>query len=207
MSDKKEILIATENKGKAHEIREIFKDADYVLRFLYEFKDETGDLNIQENAKTFEGNAIIKAIVVGEKIGMLTLADDSGLCVDALDGAPGIYSARYSSEKTDAANNAKLLDVMKGVPKEKRGCHYHCTVAIYDPLTNFVETTEGTLDGRLAFEPRGNNSFGYAPITEVGDFEKTYAEFDCNALVEVNHRGKAFRAAIKALDAYIGMKN
>jgi len=199
---KKEILIATENQGKANEIKEIFKDTDYAVRFLYEFKDKIRNLNIQENAKSFEGNALIKAIIVGEKLGMLTLADDSGLCVDALGGMPGIYSARYSEEKTDAANIEKVLREMVNVPLEKRGCHYHCAVAIYDPKTNFVETTEGILDGNITFKPRGENSFGYAPITEVENSQKTYAEYDRNSLIGKNHRGKAFRAAISVLDEY-----
>lgn len=201
---KREILIATENQGKAREIEEIFAGTDYALRFLYEFKDKIGDLNIQENAKSFEGNALIKAILVGEKLGMLTLADDSGICVDALDGAPGVYSARYSEEKTDEANNAKLLKEMENIPEEKRGCYYNCTVAIYDPKTNFIETANGQWHGRVATQPRGTKSFGYAPIflSKEYNYEKTNAELDPQDVVGINHRGKAFREAIKILDNY-----
>ncbi len=201
---KREILIATENQGKANEIREIFKDTNYDLRFLSEFKDKMGSLLIQENAKSFEGNALIKAIVVGDHLQMLTLADDSGLCVDALGGKPGVYSARYSEEKTDAANNEKVLFEMKDVPMEKRDCHYNCTVAIYDPQTKFVETVEGQWQGKVALEARGTKSFGYAPIflSKEANYEKTNAEFDSNELIEMNHRGKAFRAAIDVLAKY-----
>ncbi len=201
---KKEILIATENQGKANEIREIFKNTNYDLRFLYEFRDKIKDLEIQENAKSFEGNALIKAIIVGDLLQMITLADDSGLCVDALGGAPGVYSARYAEEKTDAANNAKLLQEMKDVPMEKRACHYNCTVAIYDPKTKFVETVDGQWHGKVAVEPRGTKSFGYAPIflSKDANYEKTNAESDPHELIEINHRGKAFRNAIGELDKY-----
>jgi len=145
---------------------------------------------------------MIKAIIIGEKLGMLTLGDDTGLCIDALDGRPGIHSARYSEGRTYASNNEKVLQEMENVPEEKRGCHYHCSVAIYDPKTKFVETTEGRLDGRITFELRGSNSFGYAPITEVENSQKTYAEYEHNALLKINHRGNAFRAAIQVLDEY-----
>lgn len=204
---KKEILIATENHGKAKEIKEIFKDTNYSLRFLFEFKDRVSDLQIQENAKSFEGNAIIKAIVVGNHLQMLTLADDSGLCVDALDGRPGILSARYSKEKTDKANNNKVLSEMKDVPTGKRDCHYCCTVAIYDPVSNFVETVEGQWQGKLAFGPKGEKSFGYAPIffPKEYNYEKTNAEFDPIELIEINHRGKAFRKAIEVLNKYFSI--
>lgn len=202
---KREILIATENKGKANEIREIFKNTDFDVRFLYEFRDEIHDLNIQENAKTFEGNALIKSIIVGDLLQMITLADDSGLCVDALDGKPGVYSARYSEEKTDVANNEKVLLEMKNIPMENRDCYYNCTVAIYDPMTKFVETVTGQWHGKIALEAKGTKSFGYAPIflSKDANYEKTNAEFDPHELIEINHRGKAFRGAIAVLNEYI----
>ncbi|MEI6498842.1 MAG: RdgB/HAM1 family non-canonical purine NTP pyrophosphatase [bacterium] len=201
---KKEILIATLNRGKANEIKEIFKDTNFDLRFLYEFEDRIKDLEIQENAKSFEGNALIKAIIIGDQLQMITLADDSGLSVDALDGKPGIFSARYSKEKTDLANYEKVLFEMKEVPFEKRGCHYTCTVAIYDPSTKFVKTTEGQWHGRIALEPRGTKSFGYSPIflSKDTDYKKTSAEFEPYELIEINHRGQAFRDAINELDKY-----
>jgi len=199
---KKEILIATENQGKAKEIREIFRGTDYALRFLYEFKEQIAGLQIMENAKDFEGNALIKAIIVGEKLGMLTLADDSGLCVADLDGRPGVYSARYSAEKTDSANNEKVLSEMQDVPEEERGCYYNCTVAIYDPKSKFVETVSGQWHGRVARQPRGTKSFGYAPIflSQESNYQKTNAESDPQELIDINHRGKAFRSAIEVLD-------
>lgn len=202
--NKKEILIATENKGKAREIAEIFKNTPFELRFLYEFKDKLGGLEIKESAKSFEGNALIKAIIIGEKLGMLTLADDSGLCVEALNGKPGVYSARYSEAGTDEENNKKVLEEMKDIPEEKRACFYNCTVAIYDPKTKFVETVTGQWHGRVAHAPKGTKSFGYAPIFLCGDhnYEKTNAEMDPEDLIGINHRGKAFGEAIKVLEKY-----
>lgn len=201
---KREILIATENKGKIEELKKIFEQSNYTLHFLSDFKEQMAGIVIQENAKTFEGNALIKAIIVGEKTGMLTLADDSGLCVDALGGAPGVYSARYSEEQTDAANNVKLLQEMKNIPEHERGCHYNCTVAIYNPVTHFVETVSGQWQGRVAFEPRGTKSFGYAPLFLSGEhkYTKTNAELDPEDVIAINHRGKAFRQAVNILETH-----
>ena len=140
MTAKKTILIATSNKGKAEEIKVIFKDTNFDVKFLFDFADSLENLNIIENAKSFEGNALIKAIIVGDILNMITLADDSGLCVDALDGRPGVLSARYSDLGTDESNYLKVLKELEGVPFDKRDCHYNCTVAIYDPKTKFVDT-------------------------------------------------------------------
>ena len=201
----KTILIATSNKGKAEEIIKIFKDTNFDLKFLFDFPDELKNLNIVENAKSFEGNALIKAIVSGDVLNMITLADDSGLCVDALEGMPGIFSARYSKVGSDKANYEKVLEQMKGVPFENRNCHYNCTVAIYDPQTKFVDTVSGKWDGKVALEAKGDKSFGYAPIVLAKDFnyQKTNAEYDPENLIDINHRGQAFRKAIKVLNEYL----
>ena len=206
---KKEIIIATENKGKMKELQKIFEGTNFAPRFLSDFKEQMDGIEILENGKTFEGNALIKAIIVGEKLGMLTLADDSGICIDALGGNPGVYSARYSNEKTDITNNLKVLAEMENVPEEKRSCYYNCTVAIYDPVTKFVETISGQWHGRVALNPRGEKSFGYAPIflSKESNYEKTNAEFDSEDLIDINHRGKAFRGAIEILNAYVSHGN
>ncbi|MFZ4632140.1 MAG: RdgB/HAM1 family non-canonical purine NTP pyrophosphatase [Patescibacteria group bacterium] len=198
----KTILIATANRGKAEEIRKIFEGTDYELKFLFDFPEETKNLELVENAKSFEGNALIKAIISGDFLDMITLADDSGLCIEALDGRPGVYSARYSGEWNDKANYVKVLDEMKDVPVEKRAAHYHCSVAVYNPETKFVDTVEGDWEGRIGFEPHGDKSFGYAPIFLAKEFnyEKTNAEFDHAELININHRGKAFRKAIEVLN-------
>lgn len=199
--NKKTVLVATANRGKADEIRRIFSETDFEVKFLFDFKDDINGFDVLENAKSFEGNALIKAIIFGERLGLLTLADDSGICVDFLDGRPGVYSARYAKTGDDKANYEKLLSELKDVPAEQRGAHYHCSVAIYNPLDKFVETVDGRWEGRIAFEPRGDKSFGYAPIFLPANFsyERTSAEFNHEELIDINHRGQAFRRAIEIL--------
>lgn len=205
MSTNQTILVATANKGKAEEIKRIFQNTNFDVKFLFDFPEQLGNLKIVENAKSFEGNALIKAIVVGDILNMLTLADDSGLCIDALDGRPGVLSARYSDLGTDESNYLKVLEEMAEVPFAKRDCHYNCTVAIYDPQTKFVETVSGMWEAKVALEPKGNKSFGYAPIILAKDFnyQQTNAEFDPEDLIGINHRGKAFRQAINILCDYL----
>lgn len=199
------ILIATANKGKAEEIKRIFQDTNFDVKFLFDFPDQLENLCIIENAKSFEGNALIKAIVAGDVLDMITLADDSGLCIDALDGRPGVLSARYSDVGTDEGNYLKVLEEMKGTPFNERNCHYNCTVAIYDPHTKFVDTVSGIWEAKVALEPKGSKSFGYAPIILAKDFnyQKTNAEFNPEDLININHRGKAFRKAIQILSDYL----
>lgn len=206
MSGKQTILIATANHGKAEEIKRIFQDSDFDLRFLFDFPDKFKDIEIMENAKSFEGNALIKAIIAGDVLGMITLADDSGLCVDALNGEPGVFSGRYSGRGTDQSNWEKLLQELEGISFDDRNCHYNCTVAIYDPKTKFVETVSGVWDCKVAQEARGNKSFGYAPVILAKDFgyQKTNAECEPEELIGINHRGKVFKKAMEILKGYLG---
>lgn len=208
MTSKKTILIASNNRGKAEEIKKIFQNTKFDLKFLFDFSEKLKNLNIVENAKSFEGNALIKAIIVGEALNLITLADDSGLCIDALNGRPGVLSARYSSLKTDEANYLKVLKKMEGIPFEKRDCHYNCTVAIYDPQTKFVDTVSGIWEAKIALKPKGSYSFGYAKIVLAKDFnyEKTNAELESEVLININHRGKAFSKAINILYGYLEKK-
>ncbi|MCU0679970.1 MAG: non-canonical purine NTP pyrophosphatase [Planctomycetes bacterium] len=203
--NKTTILIATNNKGKAEEIKKIFQNTNFEPKFLFDFSEQLKDLKIIENAKSFEGNALIKAIVVGDILKMITLADDSGLCVKALDDRPGVLSARYSEAGTDRENYLKVLKEMTGIPFAKRDCYYNCAVAIYDPKTKFVDTVFGIWEAKIALEPKGEKSFGYAPIILAKDFDykKTNAEFDPEDLININHRGKAFKQAIKVLEDYL----
>jgi XTP/dITP diphosphohydrolase len=205
MEINKIILIATANHGKAEEIKQIFAGTGFEVKFLFDFPELFENVKIVENAKSFEGNVLIKAIIAGDISGLITLADDTGLCIDALDGRPGIYSARYSGTGNDRENYLKVLAEMRGVPFEKRDCHYNCTVAVYDPSTKFVETVSGVWKGKIALEPKGDKSFGYSPIVLVKDsnYEKSSAEFDPEELISINHRGKAFREAISVLKAYL----
>jgi len=200
----KNILIATNNKGKAEELRKIFKGTNFNVKFLFDFP-ETRCLDIIEDADSFKGNALIKAKIVGDKLDIITLADDSGICVDYLNDAPGIYSARYSKEGDDKSNYEKLLTELDGVPFEERNCYYRCAAVIYDPKTKFVSTSFGDWHGKVATEPRGSKSFGYAPVFLAREFnyKKTNAECNHDDLIEINHRGKAFRQAIDTLEEYL----
>ncbi len=199
------ILIATTNRGKAQEIKKIFQNTNFNLKFLFDFPKLLKNLKIVENAKSFEGNALIKAIIVGNLSKMITLADDSGLVIDALNGRPGIFSARYTKTGNDKDNYRKVLQEMKGIPRAKRNCHYACAVAIYDPQTEFVDTTLGIWKAIVAQKPKGNKSFGYAPIilTASSNYQKTNAEFEVEDLIKINHRGQAFQQAIKILNKYL----
>lgn len=197
-----EILVATNSQGKMKEISEIFSDSKFEILFRKDLNDKNArEMEIEENANSFEGNSLIKAKTLGDITGIVTLADDSGLCVDALGGVPGINSARYSGGD-DSDNNKKLLEEMKGIPEKQRNAHYMCAVTMYDPKDHWLKTVFGKWDGRIAFEPRGNKSFGYAPIflCKDYDYKKTNAEFDSKENIKINHRGKAFKKAREILE-------
>lgn len=198
------VLIATKNQGKMEEIRQIFNRTKYELVNIEDIK-ALAKVKIYEVAKTFEGNALIKAIVFGQISGLVTLAEDSGICVEALKGAPGVKSARYSG-RGDKENNEKLLKELAGAAEEKRDCYYECAVAIYDPATNWTKTTSGRWEGRVALTPRGTKSFGYAPIflPKEYNYQLTNAELKERDKIEINHRGQAFGKAIEILDGRFG---
>lgn len=193
----KKLLIATRSKGKFPEIVAELKDLP--LEFLnLNTADLPPNFEIEEPALTFEGNAIIKAMTLGKKTGLLTLAEDSGLQVDALDGRPGVYSARYAPG-TDADRNAKLLAELENVPEDKRTARLRIVVAIYDPTNDKVRTCEGVYEGTITFEPKGEHGFGYDPIFFDPKFDKTYAELTLEEKNSVSHRGKALRKAKEVL--------
>jgi XTP/dITP diphosphohydrolase len=193
------LLIATRNQGKLAEIKKIFKDVDFEILSLDDIK-EIDDFEPEENANSYKGNAVIKATAYGKKVGLLTIADDGGLEIDALDGRPGVNSARYA-EGTDEDRYRKILAELEGVSPENRTCRYRCVAALYNPKTETVHTFGGVWEGRIVEYPRGNKSFGYAPIflSPEYNFEKTNAELDPDETIKINHRGKAFRKAKKML--------
>ncbi len=156
---------------------------------------------VVEDGETFEANALKKAREVGQATGHLALADDSGICVDALGGAPGVYSARYSGEgATDVSNNLKLLDALRGVRPEKRSAYYVAVVVLFDPANGETETVRAQWHGRIAESPRGKGGFGYDPIfvpDGAAGFGPegevvTSAEMDDAERTRVSHRGQAF---------------
>ena len=190
------VIIASGNKGKLKEFQELMKDLPVEVRSLADYP-EIGD--IEENGTTFAENAYIKAKAVYDATGCITIADDSGLEVDALDGAPGIFSARYAGEeKDDAANNAKLLQALENVPDTARGAQFHCAiVAIAADGRRF--DAEGIVRGEILRAPRGDNGFGYDPLFYVPEFGRTTAELTMDEKNAISHRGKAVRQIVAIL--------
>ncbi len=185
----KRLVIATTNAGKAREIKEILSGLPFELVTLGDFPPMPEP---DENADTFAGNAEIKALAAAEHTGELAIADDSGLVVDALDGAPGVYSSRFAP--TDPERVAKLLDVMREVPDERRTARFVAVAAIAEP-GRVLGTAEGRVEGRIIHEPRGDNGFGYDPIFLPDGFELTMAELDSETKNGISHRGRALEAA------------
>lgn len=184
------LIFATGNEGKMKEVRMILKDAGYEILSM---KEAGIDVDIVEDGKTFEENAIIKASAISKVAGCLVLADDSGLEVDYMDKAPGIYSARFEGEDTPyEIKNQIILDRLKGVPDEQRSARFVCAIAAAFP-DGRVETTRATIEGRIAYEPSGENGFGYDPIFYVPDYDCTTAELSPEQKNEISHRGKALR--------------
>lgn len=191
------IVAATKNPGKVREIKKIL--ADYDIELI--LQDEIcPDLEIEENGTTFQENAKIKAMAIYNATGLTTIADDSGLAVDALDGAPGIFSARYCGvHGNDKANNEKLLKVMTGV--ENRKAHFVCSICCVLAPDGEVILTDGILDGEIGFEERGENGFGYDSLFLVG--EKTTAELSEEEKNAISHRAKALEKFAKEFKKHI----
>lgn len=188
------LLIATRSKGKFPEIVVELNDVPVTCVNLNDVPGLPLDFTVEEPAATFEGNAIIKAMTIGKKTGLLTLAEDAGLCVDALGGRPGIYSARYA-QGTDKDRYTKLLGELEGVPEDKRTARFVAVIAIYDPETDMVRTCEGTCEGKITFQPDGENGFGYDPIFYSNKLQKTHARMSLEEKNQVSHRGEALRKA------------
>ena len=184
-----DIVISTGNAHKLEEIGAILKDLDYNIHSL---KDVNLDnLEIEENGKTFEHNALIKARTVAKLTNMITIADDSGLEVDAIGKKPGIYSSRYAGENaTDAQNREKLLKALKNTPASHRTGRCVCCIAVVFPDgKEFV--VRGTCEGSIAFEEKGNNGFGYDSLFIVDNYNKTFAELPASIKNAISHRAKA----------------
>lgn len=184
------VLIATRSKGKFPEITNMLEGLPFEFLNLNDVVEIPKGYEVEEPATTFEGNAIIKAMTLGKKTGLLTLADDSGLEVDALGGRPGVYSARYAPG-TDKDRYEKLLGELKDVLEEKRTARFRCVLAVYDPITDKICTCDGTFEGVIALEPRGDNGFGYDPIFFSPQFGKMSAELSTEEKNSVSHRGVA----------------
>ena len=187
-------MIATRSKGKFPEIIAVLAGLPFEFINLNDIPELPRGYEVEEPATTFEGNAIIKAMTLGKKTGLLTLADDSGLEVDALGGAPGVYSARYAPGSDEDRYN-KLLQALSDVPGEKRTARFRCVIALYDPSSDRVRTCDGSVEGSMLTEPRGTNGFGYDPIFFTTELQKTMAQATLEEKNTMSHRGRALQKA------------
>lgn len=192
-----DLLIATNNKGKAREFKKLLGDRfDNVLSLA----DIGKGIEVEETGITFQQNAKKKAIEIAKATGMLSLGDDSGLVVDALYGAPGVYSARYSKLGTDESNIAKLLTNMREVPKEKRTARFVCSLALCNPEDLSTVIVTGTCEGYITEKPIGNEGFGYDPVFYYPQSDLTFAQMTEAEKNAISHRMNAVKKLCKILD-------
>lgn len=194
------LLVGTRSAGKAREIRELFAGLPFEITFpgdlMLDRLPEEADL---ERSMSYAENAASKARYYATRSGLPAVADDSGIEVDALGGAPGPRSARWSARGTDADNNALLLEQLAGVPEAQRTARYRCVVAFLATPSSGPEIVEATCDGFILTEPRGTSGFGYDPLFFCPELNLTFAEAAPAAKHRVSHRGRAFRALIEVL--------
>jgi len=198
-----ELIVATKNKKKLEEIKEILKDLDLKITSLVDYKNVP---RIIENGKSFKENAAKKAVIVGRFTKKLTLGEDSGLCVNTLGGKPGIYSSRFSgSDKNDDKNNLKLLKLLANLPLGKRRAHYSCAVALADE-NGLVGVVEGKCYGLIGFELKGKAGFGYDPLFVIPEYKKTFAELGTKIKHKISHRYRALSKAENIIIKYLTPK-
>ncbi len=190
----KKLLVASHNQGKIKEIRRLLEP--YGTEVLSAADLQLPD--VEETGTTFAENAALKAKELARLSSMTCLADDSGLCVDALGGRPGVYSARYAPERDFAKGMAKLLTEMAASGNPSRAAHFSCVLALAEPDGN-CRFFEGRVDGRLLEAPRGNGGFGYDPLFMPEGRDVTFAEMDGDEKNKISHRGRAFQKFIKGV--------
>lgn len=193
----KQLLFATGNLNKAKELAELTQPLGIEILTLKDFPQLESP---EETGSTFLENALIKAVAGAKDTGLWALADDSGLTVDALKGAPGIYSARYAGENADSSqNNQKLLQALEGVEDGSRQAQFRATLALVSPQGDEY-STEGVAEGEILREYRGSNGFGYDPLFYIPDLGKTMAELSLEEKNQISHRAKAFKKIITILE-------
>ena len=183
-----DFILATKNPNKLKEMQRILMPLGISVKCEADFDFPFDE--VEENGTTFEENALLKARSASVQSGLPSIADDSGLCVDALDGEPGVYSARYSDEGTDEANNIKLLSMLSDVEDDMRTARFVCSVCCYFSEDNYF-FVNGKCEGKIANEAHGNGGFGYDPLFIVGDL--SFAEMTAEQKDECSHRGEAMR--------------
>ena len=197
---KRTIVIGSHNEGKVREVRSALAGLPLELPSLADFPQATPP---EETGSTFAENARLKALELARQLGLWVLADDSGLCVDALGGRPGVESARYAGpDATDAERVAKLLEELREVEPRRRGARFVCVLVLASPERVVLEV-EGECRGRITRCPRGSNGFGYDPVFFYPDFGATFAEVSTEAKNQVSHRGRALRELARRLPAIL----
>jgi XTP/dITP diphosphohydrolase len=196
------LVLGTSNRKKAIELRDLLEPLGFELETLTDFPNA---LSVEETGHTFAENAALKAIQQAKHLGQWVLGEDSGLSVDALGGAPGVYSARYAGlndsgvEATDEANNEKLLRELARVPLEKRAAYYVCHATLSDPSGQIRADSEGHCHGRILLKPSGTEGFGYDPLFEIPEFHRTFGQLGLAVKGVLSHRSRALRALIPQL--------
>jgi XTP/dITP diphosphohydrolase len=204
------LVLGSRNRKKCREMAELIAPPWEPIEALARLEirsvdDFAGAPDVVEDADTFAGNARKKAAELARALECWVLADDSGLAVDALDGAPGVYSARYAGEPSDdAANNRKLLAAMEGLPDERRGAAFHCALALAGPSGTIRLETEGICRGRLTKHARGEGGFGYDPLFLIPEYHKTFGELSPLVKHQLSHRSRAFAHLRPGLERLIG---
>ncbi len=188
----KKLLVATHNQGKVDEFAEMLQD----LAIEWLSLDDVGvTQDVEETGKTFRENSVLKARAYAAETGLLTLADDSGLEVDALDGAPGVYTARYGGEGLTAVQRyQKLLNDIKAKPDPQRTARFRCVIVLAAPDGTILGESEGVCEGRIAQAPAGDKGFGYDPVFYLPQFDKTMAQLPPSQKHQISHRGLAMQA-------------
>lgn len=196
-----ELVLGTHNPKKLIELRELMPPDLVRLVSLAELDDA---IEVEETGTTFFENATLKAVEQAKHLNRWVLAEDSGLSVDALQGAPGVYSARFSGEAaTDQSNNDLLLQKLADVPTERRGAHYTCQVCLSDPQGKLRLETKGECHGVIGREPSGGNGFGYDPLFIVPEMHQTFGELGPTVKQAISHRARALRQFLPAFLAFI----
>jgi len=183
------LVLGTANRKKGLELADLLRPVGVELRTLADF---SADFQVAEDGDTFAANARLKASGYARHLGRWALADDSGLLVDALGGQPGVFSARYSGpQATDESNNRLLLEQLGDLPLERRTARFVCHIAVADPSGEVRAESDAACRGRILFEPRGQNGFGYDPLFEIVEYHRTFAEFGLLVKSYLSHRARA----------------
>jgi XTP/dITP diphosphohydrolase len=202
-----DLLIATGNAGKVKEFREMLGDERFAWHDLSEFP---AAIPVPETGETFDANASLKAAGYARQTGMWALADDSGLEVDALQGKPGVHSARWAqlngTGSGDIDNNATLIKQLENVPEDRRTARFVCALALSDPSGRIVLSARDSVEGRILRSPRGTNGFGYDPLFFIDGLGQTTAELTPAKKHKISHRGKALRRLREMMDGGLGLR-